>query len=849
MSSKTIVTACDHKFVWGTFLLLLSLRRNGVRIPVHVMAHDLDALDRELLTQFDDVKLFEPPAEENHRNIVYRKTAAILTADTDLIMWIDSDCLVTGDITPLIDETREGLQIRMRPDHEIRYLFKKRYLRKERRHSLPRRVLETWRDDVGQRQAAALNTSCNAHCFVVHRCHLDFIRRWDEQIRKVIPDDASSGVVDDRSFAYFLLDEAVMSSMLAFADGPPPICRYRLEEDPARSVVHFGGTPKPWDRWLLRNMSWFDEVQRLLDWADTQGIKTPERPWNFKRSNRAFCWSKALFLEMPRRIRRTAAGFKKRKYPEKTVPVETPPDAGAKEQGTFFAREAVSGIPWMVASKGILFFVYFAISVLIVRLLGSTQFGVYALCMNIAEYAGVLCGLGLVAALFRFVPELVVQRNAAGLKRHIWKTLAAQGGTTLMAIAVFALMKPLFDRWFDIDFRYYLVLSGVLIGFTLLKENVAAVETSLFRAKNISLLTLARGLIWLGLVLTLLRGMPTVASALWTQIISYGAVYIIGAWIMFRHIYRLDWRSPPYSIGRRRTFKYSAAILGNSVVRMMMMKYTEVFFLGLMVTPAVIGAYDLGYSLPPLVIFFIPDSLHMLFTSGFAEAYSRDPTCLGRLIKAYYKMQVLFTVPLALFGFFFAPAAVTLVYGPEMSLAGVIASIFCLIHLLSTISTPLSMALKAKEQVLATMPIMMVQIVINLILDWLLIVHFNLGVWGGMAAVAGTFIISAPIRLTVVRRILGGIYFPLHYLMRLFPTLFLLAAGLSWLSRRWNLLGLFELPALNIAVLFLIGLVYMGLFVLSCRFLHLVREEDVADFRALDIKKLNFVFDLIAPRK
>jgi O-antigen/teichoic acid export membrane protein len=522
---------------------------------------------------------------------------------------------------------------------------------------------------------------------------------------------------------------------------------------------------------------------------------------------------------------------------------------GMEQSGAFFSREAVSGVPWMVASKAILFFVYFAISVMLVRLLGPTQYGVYTLCMNLAEYAGIFCELGLVSALFRFVPELTVQRNAAGLKRLIWRSMSVQGIMTLTITLGLVLLKPWLNRWFNIDFSGYLPLVGLLIGMALLKDNVSAVETSLFRTKNMSLLTLARGLLWLGMLGFGLRLLPTASAAIWSQIISYALVYITGAWLMFRYIYSFDWRSPNYGIGRRRTAKYSFAILSNTIVRMMMMKYTEVFFLGLTVTPAVIGAYDLGYSLPPLVIFFIPDSLHMLFTSGFAEAYTRDPNCLGRLIKAYYKMTILFMVPLAIFGFFFSPAAVVMVYGDNMALAGVLASAFCIIHLLSTISTPLSMAIKAKEQIMATMPVMLLQIVINLFLDWLLIVHFKLGVWGGVGAVAGTFLISAPIRLSVVKKILGGIFFPTGYMFRMTFTLIILSSIMNVVSDHWNLLGLFETRWLNVVTLFGLGAIYLLLFFVAIRMFKLVKDEDVADFRALNIKKLNFVFDLLTPRK
>lgn len=314
MSSKTIVTACDHNFVWGTFLLLLSLRRHGVMLPVNVMTHGLGEVDRALLHQIGGVALFEANPGAGHRNLVYQKTAAILTANADWVMWIDSDCIVTGDITSLMDAGEPGLQIRMRPEEEIAYLFRQRYRPGEQRGQLPERVLEIWKEDVGQRQEAAIRTSCNAHCFCVHRDCLDFIRRWDRQIRKVIPEGRKTGVLDDRSFAYFLLDEAVMSSMLAFDHSPPPLKPYMLDCNPNRAVIHFGGRPKPWDRWLLRNLNYFDEITGLLNWAEEQGWAVPGRPLHLDPRLKPFARIDALFYEIPRRMRRHVSGMKKRRY-------------------------------------------------------------------------------------------------------------------------------------------------------------------------------------------------------------------------------------------------------------------------------------------------------------------------------------------------------------------------------------------------------------------------------------------------------------------------------------------------------------------------------------------------------
>ena len=519
-----------------------------------------------------------------------------------------------------------------------------------------------------------------------------------------------------------------------------------------------------------------------------------------------------------------------------------------EEKDAFFSRKAISGVPWMVVSKAILFFVYFAISVLLVRLLGDVQYGVYAICMNIAESAGVLCSLGLIAALFRFVPELVVQKNKAGLKRLLWKSFALQGLMALLVTILFVALKPMFNRWFNIDFHHYLWLCGIMIMMSLLKENVSAAETSLFRVKNVSIMSLIRGLLLVTLIAIGLRMVPTVTMAI-SIYIGTGLIYVVGAVMMFRHVYSLDWRSPLYGIGKRRTMKFSGAIMSSTILRMMTMKYTEVFFLGLVVAPEVVGAYDLGYSLPPMVIFFIPDALHMLFTSGFAEAYSRDKNCLPRLIKAYYKMQIAFTVPLAVFGFFFAAIAVRLIYGEKMVLAGSIASAFCLIHLLSTISAPLSMALKAKEKVMASMPIMIFQIAVNLALDWLLIIHLKMGTAGAMIALTSALVLSLPVRIIIIRRILGGIYFPMAYLLRMGISLFVMAGSFFLVSNHWKLFERFATDWMNLITLFILGGLYMVCYLIAIRFLRLIREEDIADFRALGIQPLNKVFDLLSPQR
>lgn len=455
-------------------------------------------------------------------------------------------------------------------------------------------------------------------------------------------------------------------------------------------------------------------------------------------------------------------------------------DEGGEQGGartTRLAAGAVAGIPWMVATKAVLFFVYFGISIVAVRKLGKEQYGVFSLCRNVSEYLVILCALGLNAAILRFVPELGINRNLAGIKRLLWKSALLQIVAVGVATAGLWLLTPLFSRWFRVPFGYLLIMSGLLTAAQLSKDYLNDTFTSLFRSRLVSILSFGQALLWFGLLWAGLTWRPTVGMALGAQIVSIGLVSLTGIVLLLAYLRSLKWRSPPLGIGRERTLRLSSATLFNSMFRMLMLKYTEVFFLGVYFTPAVVGVYDLGYSMPFVAMTLIPSALQTLFTSAFAEAYSRDANCLGRLITAVYKMLILLILPMAAFGFFFSPHAVVLLYGETMRSSGWIAAVFCLLHALPLISMPLSMAITAREKVLNMLPYMVMQVAVNLLLDFLLIPRW--GIPGAVAAVALTFIVTIPIRLRAVRQILGAVYFPAGFCFRIALTVAALAGGLS----------------------------------------------------------------------
>lgn len=512
-------------------------------------------------------------------------------------------------------------------------------------------------------------------------------------------------------------------------------------------------------------------------------------------------------------------------------------------EGGFFSREAISGIPWMVLGKLLLFFVYFGVSVLTVNGLGKEKFGVYSLMTNISGYLLVFCGLGLGSALMRFVPELATHKNHRGLLHLLGKSaalqVAATGVVTTLVLYFSVPLQRLFNAEHIENFRFYLVLACGLVGLLLLKEFVATVFTSLFRARTVALLSIVQGAVWLAVLFAWLRIRPEVSTVFLVQMFSVGSIYVIGASLLVRHVRGLSWKTLPYGIGKRRALKFSGTAMLSAVLRMAMFKYSEIFFLAAVGGVTVAGMYDLGYTLPFTVVTFIPLALLGLLTAAFAEAYVRDNSCLPRLISSCYKLLIMVSLPVAIPSAFFSPVAYHIIYKGEMDEAGWLASIFCLVLLLPLVSIPLSMALKAQEKVHSMLPMMLLQIAVNLTLDWLLIVHLRWGVWGGVAAVSGTFFITIAPRLLVARDIIGGIYFPGSFFLRMVVSLALEAAALYWITRQVGLFERFTNEWINIGLLFAVGAVYLILFLLLVRVLKLVRQSDIADFQSLGIPRLN----------
>jgi lipopolysaccharide biosynthesis glycosyltransferase len=282
---KTIVTACDSNYIWGAYILIASLCYNNVKSYKKVLGIMLSEEEKQLLNQFPDTEVINS-TRETDRSVCLMKPHAIFAAETDLIAWMDSDCIVTGDITDFIFAEDDEIQIRFRSFEENAGVYRNYYGKNDELGLIPEKVLNTWKVDVNDLDYPQIATVCETNCFVIKKKNLDFIELWKAHMEKVIIDNQLQ-VYNKNSVGYFMTDESALNSLMAYSSKAPNAREYQFDRDTNKLLVHFGLNPKPWVHWTRRGLLHYDLTLEIIDWCKREGYKTPPMPSSFEKRNKA----------------------------------------------------------------------------------------------------------------------------------------------------------------------------------------------------------------------------------------------------------------------------------------------------------------------------------------------------------------------------------------------------------------------------------------------------------------------------------------------------------------------------------------------------------------------------------
>ena len=305
---NTVVTIATECYLWGVFLLISSMRKNGMNEPVLVGVRHFKPWQRMVLEQLGGVRLFT--LDDVTYSLPCYKALMMLQVKTPYVTWVDADGFFTGNCSDRLKPAEnDQIHIRMRGPEEEPMVFRGFAASDEDVSSIPDTILNAWRDDISGLQNPAITRSCSSCVVSVHESSRDFLRKWHYQTMSVLPSGEVS-VSDPVLKYYHMLSESVLNSVLAFWPQAPKVtASYALDKDPSACYVHFSAHPKPWHGWPKKSFAHFGEYIAVVEWARSKGYRMPGKiPFSLKRRNRAFCALWQIPMSLLGRVRRKLQG-------------------------------------------------------------------------------------------------------------------------------------------------------------------------------------------------------------------------------------------------------------------------------------------------------------------------------------------------------------------------------------------------------------------------------------------------------------------------------------------------------------------------------------------------------------
>jgi O-antigen/teichoic acid export membrane protein len=396
------------------------------------------------------------------------------------------------------------------------------------------------------------------------------------------------------------------------------------------------------------------------------------------------------------------------------------------------ASRVTAAMGWSVGAKFARMGIAIATSIVIVRGLGSHDYGVLSIVRTILTFLAFVCGLGLGQALLRYMPELRVKRDLNGMKGLFAFILVVQILAWAAFFAVFLLAGGSLETLFRTPGMGLVLKVGVaLLIVDLVALLLSQTLTSFYDVKLLSIYSTASLLVTLALTVAFLRMGHGVVGVLVAAALSGALLSLL---LVERTALHVPLGFKPSLKGTRRILKYSLPFAAIGVLNLVTWRQSETLFLGYFKTPVEAGLFDLGYRIPQQVLEMVPGAVWPLLMATFAEVYTRKREALGSAISAYYKLLFVLVAPISIFGAAISAPAVAVMFGPPMSQSGIVAQLFFLIFSVSFFSTPLSMSLYVMELTWLNLIIYVCNATVNIGLDLVLIPRY--GLYGAVVPVS-----------------------------------------------------------------------------------------------------------------
>lgn len=446
--------------------------------------------------------------------------------------------------------------------------------------------------------------------------------------------------------------------------------------------------------------------------------------------------------------------------------------------------------------------------IIVVRALGSYNWGILSVLKTIAGFALIIVMLGAGQALLKYIPVIRVKGGMHDFFRNIKRIFLLQiCAWVVVMIAAWSARHAISDFYgvTTDGFSLYLVVAIGLVIFKVGISMISNILQSWYETKALSIVTIISNVAYLVIMMVLLKaGMGVIGYLVAGALIDIGMTAAL-----IPQTLELVKKSP--SGGEKspdllQMIRFSLPFIVTGFLNQIVWRHSEVLFLGKWTGMEASGYFGLAYDIPQMALEFVPLTIWPIVMAGTSEMFSKDAGRLPEAVDLYFRLLFILVIPVAAMGFAFSRAMVPVLFGAEMMPAALLTQLFFVVFSYSFLYTPLSMALYVMEKSWVNMLVLTLMAAINIGLDVVLIPRY--GIWGAFAPIVIVLAIEVVVFERAVRHFRKDLKIPFRFIARCYLAA-VPAACLAITANIWDSPAALAIQMVAGLVLLVAGFRYM----------------------------------------
>jgi O-antigen/teichoic acid export membrane protein len=484
---------------------------------------------------------------------------------------------------------------------------------------------------------------------------------------------------------------------------------------------------------------------------------------------------------------------------------------GGQRGGAGNVRRVTSAVVWNFLGKGFLLVVRFAESVILVRLLGREEYGLYGSLINLEAILVLVISLGFENALSRFVPQFRAEGDTGKIRSLLATVFRVRA--LLLIPAGAAILAG--GGYISTVFYHGLLPPGLLDAVFALVAIVSfhslfrTVLDSLFHVKLISVVDALTQGAYLLAALALLAAGYGLGGVFAALIAAQGTAALV-LWSRFgRALRELPAAGTGSSdVGKRRVIAYSGSLYLFGILLYVLGKGLDVLLIGVLLGDlAQVAWYMIAFNLAyySLSVMDIAVSANFIVSLIVEANTAGNRGLLRKIFTGLFEFIYVYALPVAVGGLILAPEVVGFVYGEANRGAASLMIVFIGAMTVSKLSSVTSYFLVVLDREKTLVTARGVFGAINLALALYLIPRY--GAAGAVAATSAVMVGITIFEAWLVGRILSPRYNP-SFILKSAGAAAMMAAVIWPLHAWWNAGPAIQVPVLVAAgaAVYLLGI-------------------------------------------